>query len=126
MAAYGYTPISEENGTGLGLAFVLLNTDVNGVVQTAGRQYWNHATKVYEPGPRDDAKHLKLYQRLTDVSADFDNLVQVVAIERQALEPANTIIVVYTVDSTGKATGILRSYEHNVAQAMAGVNSTNF
>jgi hypothetical protein len=121
MSAYGRTPLSEENGVGLGIAYVRLETDANGIVQTANRQYWNHATKVYEPAPRDDAKHVKPCQRLAD-DPDFDSFVQLAAVERQAVEGFNVIIVYYTLDSSGNVTSVYRTYAHNVAVALGAVN----
>lgn len=126
MSAYGRTPLCEDNGVGLGIAYVRLETDAAGVVQTAARQYWNHATKVYEPGPRDDARHVRPCQRLTDDAADVDNLVQLAPAERQPLEWSNVLVVYYNVDSSGKATSIYRSYAHNLVVATGAVNSTNF
>jgi hypothetical protein len=126
MTAYGETPMSEENGTSLGLAYVQVQTDVNGVVQTATRGYWNRATKVFDVGPRDDAKHVKPYQRLSDDAKDKDNLVQLAAVEREALAWTNVVAVVYTIDAAGAVTGIYRTYPHNIVQSLASVNNTNF
>lgn len=126
MAAYGSTPMSEENGTGLGIAYVQVQIDVNGVIQAATRQYWNHVAKVFEPGPRVDAKHVIPYQRLSDDTTDADNMIQLAAVERQPLDWSNVLAIVYTVDATGKATGVYRTYPHNMAQSLASVNVTNF
>jgi hypothetical protein len=125
MSAYGRTPLSEENGVGLGIAYVELETDANGIVQTANRRYWNHATKVFEPGPRDDSKHVKPCQRLAD-DPDLDNFIQVAAVERQAVEDFNVLVVFYTLDSSGKVTSVYRSYAHNVAVALGAVNGTPY
>lgn len=126
MSAYGLTPLVDMSNTGLGVAYVQVETDAGGTVQTAGRRYWNHATKVFEPGPRDDAKHVAPYQRLTDDATDVDNFVQVRAVDRGALDQVNVIAVVYNVDASGKATSIYQTYSRSYTLANASVNNANY
>lgn len=126
MSAYGMTPLVESSNTGLGIAYVQLETDVSGTIQTAARRYWNHATQVYEPGPRDDAKHVAPYQRLTDDPADADNLAQVRPVAARALDWPNVVAVVYNIDASNNATSIFQTYSRSYASANGSVNTANF
>jgi hypothetical protein len=120
------TPLIEYSNTPLGIAYVQLETDAAGVVQVAAKRYWNHATKVYEPGPRDDVKHVAPFQRLTDDAADFDNFAQVRAVDRGALDQVNVVGMVYNLDASGKVTSIFSTNSRAYMLANGCVNNTNY
>lgn len=121
---YGRTPLNEVNGTGLGIAYVQVDVSAAGVVQAANRRYFNAATGVYEPGPRDDAKHVTPYQRLSADGSDIDNAIQLAPVDVGAMGfGANVIAVVYNVDSSGKAVSVHTTYSRNETVALAAINA---
>jgi hypothetical protein len=124
--AYGLTPLVENNNTGLGIAYVEIVKDASGQLQTANRRYWNHTTKVFEPGPRDDAKHVAPYQRLTDDVMDVDNFIQVKTVDGGALDQVAVIQVVYNLDASNKVTSIFQTYSRAYALANGAVNNANY
>lgn len=124
MSAYGPTPLNAVNGTPLGIAYVRIETDSAGVVQTASRQYWNHATKVFEPGPRVDAKHVLPYQRLSDAAGDPDGEVQLRALDAVATAWPNVVVVDYNLDSSGNVTSVFNSRSRNQVVCESAINIT--
>lgn len=102
MPEYGRCPIPFRNTLQLGVAYVQTFCDATGRISS--RQFWNHASGGWEPAPRDDAKHVRLLERLSDDVNDPDNSAQYLFVQREPMEEVNTNTHIYAVNSSGVVT----------------------
>lgn len=124
MPDFSPCPVPETCGLPLSICYIKVDKVNSGI--TAGnisaKQYWNHALEAWENPPRIDSKHLRTFQRLEADQSNAEFKLQLAYLAVNPMRSNNTLAVVFTTNSDGRANEILYAYTRNHGRVLAGID----